>query len=198
MSKNVRLVVVKAGEETKVPLLLGVLRACQEAKLEFYLASPSPITPPGITVRAVTGGDGGVGPLNLLPNAARTGPRSSFFGAAGRAHHVVYVIDRSGSMLDTLDQVKRELLRSISRLEDTQTFHVIFFGRGPPQEGPPSQHLLRQPVGHHLSRVQQDGAICQPRHLAGRGLHDDDRRPTLSVEPGQGVHHRLGAAHVQA
>lgn len=43
------------------------------------------------------------------------------------AHHVVFVIDASGSMTSALDQVRREMLMSISGLTDKQTFHIIFF-----------------------------------------------------------------------
>ena len=62
------------------------------------------------------------------------GPR--FFGVPGRgrqewggnSHHIVYVVDRSGSMLDTFDAVKNEMLTSIGRLEPNQhDFHTILF-----------------------------------------------------------------------
>jgi hypothetical protein len=67
------------------------------------------------------------------------GPGSGFFGTAGNARRIVYVVDRSGSMFDTFDYVREELKRSISRLKPMQSFHVIFFSAGEPQENPPKQ-----------------------------------------------------------
>jgi uncharacterized protein with von Willebrand factor type A (vWA) domain len=67
------------------------------------------------------------------------------FGKGGNAHHVMYVIDRSGSMLDTFDYVRREMLNSIARLKPVQDFHVIFFATGAPQENPPQQLVPATP-----------------------------------------------------
>jgi hypothetical protein len=47
---------------------------------------------------------------------------------------VVYVVDRSGSMTDSIDFVKYELKRSLSELSDDCEFHVIFYSSGPPVE----------------------------------------------------------------
>jgi hypothetical protein len=60
-----------------------------------------------------------------------------FFGVGGAdAAKIVYVVDRSGSMTDTIDYVKNELKRSISELPDKFQFHVIFFSSDPPVEMP--------------------------------------------------------------
>jgi len=74
----------------------------------------------GITL----GGGGGPGFFGL--NAAVPGVRT-----------IVYVVDRSASMLDTFAAVKAELKRSISALRRSQKFHVIFFNSGDPVENPP-------------------------------------------------------------
>mgnify|MGYP000271125818 FL=1 len=63
--------------------------------------------------------------------------RSRFFGTGGSARNIVYVVDRSGSMLDTFDAVRKEMIRSITRLSPAQRFHVIFFATGKPKENPP-------------------------------------------------------------
>ena len=68
--------------------------------------------------------------------ATTGGPRSAFFGGGANAHHIVYVIDRSGSMVETLDTVRTELLISISRLAPKQDFHLIMFAKGLPLEVP--------------------------------------------------------------
>jgi hypothetical protein len=67
------------------------------------------------------------------------GPKSSFFGTGGNAYNVVYVIDRSGSMVDTFDDVRQEMLRSIGRLRETQMFHIILFSEGRPLENHPKR-----------------------------------------------------------
>ena len=51
-----------------------------------------------------------------------------------RFAHVVYLVDRSGSMLGVFDKVKEELLSSIGMLDPNQDFHVIFFSEGHPIE----------------------------------------------------------------
>ncbi len=55
-------------------------------------------------------------------------------GDKGGVSHVVYVIDRSGSMVDIFDAVRRQLAMSIGTLGEKQDFHVIFFADGPPKE----------------------------------------------------------------
>ncbi len=77
---------------------------------------------------------GGKAPFGLTGGGSGAGPRSNFFGSGGNAHHIVYVVDRSGSMVDVFDLVRRELVTSISRLIPRQDFHVIFFADGPPKE----------------------------------------------------------------
>ncbi|MFB3892994.1 MAG: VWA domain-containing protein [Phycisphaerae bacterium] len=76
---------------------------------------------------------------------ATTGPggaKTAFFGLDANASHIVFVIDRSGSMLDAFDYVRKEMLNSISRLKKDQDFHVIFYAAGIPQENPPQQLVL--------------------------------------------------------
>jgi uncharacterized protein with von Willebrand factor type A (vWA) domain len=66
--------------------------------------------------------------------AAKPAAKVAFFGTEAQANHVVYVIDRSGSMLDAFDDARRGLLVSISKLEESQDFHVMLFADGPPIE----------------------------------------------------------------
>jgi hypothetical protein len=49
---------------------------------------------------------------------------------------IVYVVDRSGSMTDSLDIVKLELKRSLSDLGAENEFHIIFYSSGPAIEMP--------------------------------------------------------------
>ncbi len=101
-------------------------------------------------------GDGlGAGALTLLGTGSGAGaPGTGGFGQgqlgegadlgqAGiwnlsvRANRVVYVVDFSGSIIVAVDDLKRELKRSIGRLKPTQTFTVILFysaGGGPDEQ----------------------------------------------------------------
>ena len=68
------------------------------------------------------------------------GAGPEFFGLGGTARgarKIVYVVDRSGSMLDTFQHVRAEMRRSISGLRRSQKFHVIFFNAGQPLEKSP-------------------------------------------------------------
>jgi hypothetical protein len=60
------------------------------------------------------------------------GPVGSLWGvgAGQQARSIVYVMDRSGSMSDTIGLLQRELLRAIGRLEPDQSFNVIWFNEG--------------------------------------------------------------------
>lgn len=72
-----------------------------------------------------------------------TAPGAGLFGVPiytdwfpGGVVNVVYVVDRSGSMARIFEEVKGEMIRSISRLRDEQKFHVVLFGDGLTIEGP--------------------------------------------------------------
>ena len=64
---------------------------------------------------------------SLVGAAGGANQPSSFFGAGAVARHVVYVLDRSGSMLESFDDVCRQVLTSIGRLSADQDFHIILF-----------------------------------------------------------------------
>jgi len=57
-------------------------------------------------------------------------------GIPFEAAKVVYLVDRSGSMTDSLEIVKYELKRSIGELGEESEFHVIFYSTGPGVEMP--------------------------------------------------------------
>ena len=50
--------------------------------------------------------------------------------------HIAFVIDRSGSMLDQRDYLKRDLRQAISKLGLSHSFHIIYFANGLGEEGP--------------------------------------------------------------
>ncbi len=88
-----------------------------------------------LSIVGIGAGGGDVGGLSLGGGA---GPE--FFGLEATApgvRTIVYVVDRSGSMIGTFSAVRAELRRSISALRRSQKFHVVFFNSGEPVENPP-------------------------------------------------------------
>jgi hypothetical protein len=61
-------------------------------------------------------------------------------------HDVVYLIDRSGSMVDMFDLVRREILLSVEKMRPTDRlrvrFHVVLFADGQPIENRPRAMTL--------------------------------------------------------
>jgi hypothetical protein len=67
---------------------------------------------------------------------------SAFFGtkSGGNMRNIVYVIDRSGSMVAYFSDVRNEICRSLARLNgDKQDYHVILFAEGKPLEKNPKR-----------------------------------------------------------
>jgi len=88
-------------------------------------------------IGAAAGAGGGTLADYGLTDGGGAGPRAGMYGTGGNAHHVVYLIDRSGSMFDTFDAVKREIADSVGHLQPVQDFHVIMFADGDPLEKQP-------------------------------------------------------------
>jgi len=62
------------------------------------------------------------------PDAVSLPAEGTIFSGQRRADCVVYVVDRSGSMIDTFADVRYQMILSIARLRSSQRFHVILFG----------------------------------------------------------------------
>lgn len=110
---------------------------------------------------------------------AGRGPGPEFFGlgggAARGARRIVYVVDRSGSMLDTFVYVRQELERSINALRRSQKFHVIFFNTGEPLENRPKQLVSaikaqKSAFFEFLQTVYPEGGT-QPERAMRRALN---------------------------
>lgn len=114
-----------------------------------------------------------------LPGPGGGGPQ--FFGLGGsakEAKNIVYVVDRSGSMLETFDAVKQELRRSVTALRRTQKFHVVFFNYGDPMENPPRRlvsaiRAQKEALFDFLGRVQPEGSTHP----------DEAMRRALALQP---------------
>ena len=91
------------------------------------------------------------------------------------AHHVIYVIDASGSMLGgTLDEVKRRMLSDIRELNSSQKFHVIFFNDGLKDEFDPKN--LVYATRDNKNAVNMFTLSVRPKSIQGL----TDPRPALA------------------
>ena len=66
-----------------------------------------------------------------------SGERATMYGSEGNAKRLAYIIDASGSLLDSMPFVINEIKRSISELSDKQKFTIIFFQGDSLVEVPP-------------------------------------------------------------
>ncbi len=130
------------GQMTPSDDYTKVVKTAKVSKKRKFIRRDKLSTDAGKTTKPVDiiglGAGGSAGATQMgMGTTAGGGPKSKFFGSGGNAYNVVYVVDRSGSMIDTFDLVKMEMLRSIGRLRDTQMFHIILFAEGRPIENPP-------------------------------------------------------------
>ena len=109
------------------------------------------------------------------------GVSTEFFGlgsSARGARRIVYVVDRSGSMIDSFIYVQAELKRSVTALRRNQKFHVLFFNVGPPLENPPKR-LVSAIEAHKVQFFEfLDEVVPRGDTKPARALHR-----ALSLEP---------------
>ncbi len=101
--------------------------SAQQAVVQTNVAS---VTPSNVEFTADVFANAGVGAVSGNPfgnTGVGVGTSTGFFGSGGNARSVVFVIDASGSLIDTYPFVIDELKRSILKLSDEQAFHVVFF-----------------------------------------------------------------------
>jgi len=92
--------------------------------------SESTLTSKSNTQSSLVGVSGASGAKSsAFSKAARSasGMKATFFGTGGNARRLAYLVDASGSMIETLPFVILELKRSIGELSEKQEFTVIFF-----------------------------------------------------------------------
>jgi len=116
-----------------------------------------------LSIIGLGAGGGDFGKYGLGVGTGDAGPQ--FFGLGGTARGarcIVYVVDRSGSMIGTFAAVREEMKRSVQQLRRSMRFHVIFFNTGPPLENPPKRliHASREEkaaLAEFLDTVQPEG-----------------------------------------
>ncbi len=67
-------------------------------------------------------------------------------GGAGTMHHVVFVIDRSGSMVGEFGDVKTQMVEYIAKMRPPQDFHVVLFAEGKALENKPKRLVLASDI----------------------------------------------------
>ncbi len=124
-------------------------------------------------------GTGGFG-RGQLGEGAGVG-QAGLWNLSVRADKVVYVVDFSGSIIVAVDDLKRELKRSIGRLKPTQSFTVILFysaGGGPDEQLKtesfrpqlePAEPTVRREFFHWLDRKAPMG-VTEPLPAVRRAL----------------------------
>jgi hypothetical protein len=131
-----------------------------------------------LEVIGVGGGGKEIGGFEGLGQGGR-----GFFGAGGESEEavkIVYVVDRSGSMTDSIDFVKYELKRSIGELGEAKEFHVIFYSSGPPVEMPTRRLVNGTERNKQLAFEFIDGVIAQGETDPSKALERAfDSKPDL-------------------
>jgi hypothetical protein len=110
---------------------------------------------------------------------------ASFFGVTRtNARRVVYLIDASGSVIDTMPLVLRELRRVINDLSEKQRFTVIFFQSQDVIEVPPPG--LKRATRENIERVY-DWMDPARRNIVPSGLSSpiNALQKSLSYRPDQ-------------
>ncbi|WP_435009487.1 vWA domain-containing protein [Tundrisphaera lichenicola] len=89
--------------------------------------------------------------------------QASFFGIRAEGRVFVFVVDRSGSMIDAdrLDRAKAELRRSVGSLQSPQRFKVIFYNDRPlPMPGDftkPADYPSKAQLARWMNFVEPEG-----------------------------------------
>ncbi|MEX2214066.1 MAG: hypothetical protein WD768_08065 [Phycisphaeraceae bacterium] len=111
--------------------------------------------------------------------------KAGFFGAGGNAKRIAYIIDASGSLIDTLPFVVSELKRSVNGLSEQQSFAVVFFQQDKVIEVPPPG--LKPVTSENRANafkwmdLEEAGNVI-PGGVAGHGPTDAMKR-VLSYKP---------------
>ena len=120
------------------------------------------------------------------PRLDRSGQTSTtVFGVHAQGSRFVYVFDRSGSMADfrgrPLAAAKRELIRSLADLQDTNQFQIIFYNERPkvfrPRVGEP------QLVWGNDAGKEQAERFVRGIQASGGTSHLDALRLALGMSP---------------
>lgn len=77
----------------------------------------------------------------------------TFEGMEIDASEILFLIDKSGSMLETMDALRAKLLSAIDNLPEDRRFQVFFFSTGAPKELPPGK--LLEPTDENKKKMKE-------------------------------------------
>ncbi len=149
--------------------------------------SPQPQSPQlqarstGKSDLSIIGIGAGGGDFSELGFSIRDQAGPEFFGLGSSARgvrKVVYVVDRSASMIDTSIYVREELKRSVSALRRSQKFHIIFFNSGIPLEFSPNKL-----VNAITARKQQAYKFIDSVEFVGATRPESAMRRAFAMKP---------------
>jgi hypothetical protein len=122
-------VVVAAADVVQAGFVAEAMAQARQAGIERVLLGPAPLLDQAPARPKAGPGDDG-------PVAKGPKPPTNFAGTGGEAYHIVYLIDRSGSMVATFKQIRDEVAKSVAALKPNQDFHIVFFGGRTAMEAP--------------------------------------------------------------
>ena len=120
---------VAAADVVRAEYVAGAMAQARQAGIEPILVGPEPLT--GKAPAAPPKGSSEDAAVVKGPK-----PPTSFSGTSGQAYHIIYLIDRSGSMLSNFAQICDEVVKSVASLTPNQDFHIVFFGGRNAMEAP--------------------------------------------------------------
>lgn len=84
--------------------------------------------------------------------------RGQFTGSGGNAHHIVFLVERTTALVEggRFEVIRNELKVFISRLDDKQDFHVIFYGGPELLETPGDGLVFATPVNRRTAQAFLD------------------------------------------
>lgn len=128
----------------------------------------------------LAGGGAGGGSTKLAPfgttSGTGTGLGASFYGTGGNARKIIYMVDASGSLIDTLPFVMKELKDSISGLSEQQQYTIVFFQDGEPIEVPPAGWKQATP-----ENKRKTFEFLAPGNVVPRGKTSPDKALKLGM-----------------
>ncbi|HET6442147.1 MAG TPA: VWA domain-containing protein [Phycisphaerae bacterium] len=165
-------------EQARTPGIYQKIRYVQRPR---PVAIPRPDLLPGRATSLARAGtdDPHISVLRVLESSEEPGSaegaavrRPGFFGvgAADGPGKIVYVLDRSGSMTDSMDYVKFEVKQAIGELGEANEFHVIFYSSGPPVEMPTRRLVEATERNKQLAFEFIDGVIPQGKTDPSKAL----------------------------
>lgn len=162
-SDEVIIPIARLSQKPDAPLSMQTAQRIQSTS-SLSRRSVSPVQSPSkmnfntkvdMTTRLV--GVAGSSAAKNSPFALSIRPRDafkvSFYGTGGNARRLAYLVDASGSLIDSFPFVIQELKRSIGELGEEQSFTVIFFQNNDAIEVPPRG--LRKATAQTKARVLQ-------------------------------------------